>query len=498
MDNTVRKNILAHALRRSLEAYGLHALFTLVSTLYRGRRRTTTRTTATTWTEPVALVYRAVVGNPGNLRFAAAVGLYSAVFGVLRHELLAYIESKRPSPSSDTGRRHRWRPSANDEESKQSTHANDSQEMLSPNLKWVPTETLPALAASLMVIALYAGRNSSGTSTTTNGQKNQRHRQFELNPLRFSLDLVVRAVASYSSSLVLDSRNRELKTLMRRHGSTVFFVLGCHEIMYDWFYHPQVLPKLYREWISSLARIDERLLEVLRGFKEGSRAYGTHANDLEEYCRHRRMPPAWGDPGTGFIPCSVVHSEYGSSCTRNIVNRWAAGFASAMRLYMPLQFAAALVSAGIPNKWEDFARMLQNCSISSTRSSAFLASFIAIIWSSICTLRNLIHYDSSWGVVLGSFLCGFSILLERPARRSELSLYVIPRAIVSFLRRKTIQDLLLDIRGRCVLGAIASMLFAKVYLREQNAQKPCSSTLSTTARTALKWLLPAVAVRVYS
>ena len=80
---------------------------------------------------------------------------------------------------------------------------------------------------------------------------------------------------------------------------------------------------------------------------------------------------------------------------------------------------------------------LQHTLLSVLRSSSFLATFIATIWSCICTVRNATHQDTALGPLLGSFLCGFSIFLERKSRRGELALYTFPRALYSFCYRWT-------------------------------------------------------------
>jgi hypothetical protein len=68
---------------------------------------------------------------------------------------------------------------------------------------------------------------------------------------------------------------------------------------------------------------------------------------------------------------------------------------------------------------------------SSFRSSTFLGLFISIIWSNICLVRQIRYNDGPLGPWLGSSMAGLAILVERKARRAELLLYVIPRALWS-------------------------------------------------------------------
>jgi len=43
--------------------------------------------------------------------------------------------------------------------------------------------------------------------------------------------------------------------------------------------------------------------------------------------------------------------------------------------------------------------------------------------------------DNIYGPLLGAFMCGFSVLIEKPHRRAEMALYVLPRALYSMWSR---------------------------------------------------------------
>lgn len=73
--------------------------------------------------------------------------------------------------------------------------------------------------------------------------------------------------------------------------------------------------------------------------------------------------------------------------------------------------------------------------LATLRSASFLATFIASVWAGVCMTRQLFQTDIPQGPLLGGFLAGWSILLERKSRRGELALYVLPRAIWSVMHR---------------------------------------------------------------
>lgn len=45
---------------------------------------------------------------------------------------------------------------------------------------------------------------------------------------------------------------------------------ACFPIMFCWFYYPEALPKVYRQWITVFADMDTTLLLALRGIYDGT------------------------------------------------------------------------------------------------------------------------------------------------------------------------------------------------------------------------------------
>jgi len=94
---------------------------------------------------------------------------------------------------------------------------------------------------------------------------------------------------------------------------------------------------------------------------------------------------------------------------------------------------------------------LVNNLLASSRSAAFLGVFVSSIYTAVCLVRNQLQNETIYGPLLGSFLCGFSLLIEKKvllhsllpffffsltvptlqSRRMELALYCVPRALYS-------------------------------------------------------------------
>lgn len=79
------------------------------------------------------------------------------------------------------------------------------------------------------------------------------------------------------------------------------------------------------------------------------------------------------------------------------------------------------------------------------RSATFLSVFVASYWFAVCFTRSLVlakylpfvshdFWDGPSGCMLaGSLVCGSSIWIENGKRRGEMALYVLPKALRTYL-----------------------------------------------------------------
>ncbi|KAG0043506.1 hypothetical protein BGZ83_011328 [Gryganskiella cystojenkinii] len=271
----------------------------------------------------------------------------------------------------------------------------------------------------------------------------------------YSLFAVVRALDVFGHVAVKKSWG---PSWLGSYGAVAVFVLSCTEIMFSWLYAPERLPGPYAFWITRMGRMDKRLLETLRGIKTDTIQFTKPnspavSNLLIGLCEDAGLDPKMGNfELRRRIPCEVVHQGITKSCEVHAGYRWAQGFAVSTGIYLPVHLLPALLS---PKAFLDRLRENPVATVSSTllataRSSAFLATYIALIWYGICTWRSKVmpltmkvtgkRYTSNvidhiYGPLLGSFLCGFSVLIEKPHRRAEMALYVLPRAMYSMWSR---------------------------------------------------------------
>lgn len=279
-------------------------------------------------------------------------------------------------------------------------------------------------------------------------------RRVQSPTLDLTLFLFVRGTDTLLRFLYSRSRSRSspstsgggaLMRLLASHGDTLVFWLACWKIMWSFFYAPHVLPPGYSKWIMQLARLDPRLLQLLRFARSGRYVYGRDADaEVARVCEG--IAKANGRPLASVHPlharridCALVHGRVGrGTCEQNAVKRWVRAFVDSLVIYLPVHAIPQLLfnlSRVLARPSSSLARIL----LAASRSSAFLATFVASIYASVCLVRTRLPQlvssvpqqplDSGLCVMLGCAVCGFSVLIENKRRRREMALYVAPRAL---------------------------------------------------------------------
>ncbi|KAH9824967.1 hypothetical protein DFH28DRAFT_878051 [Melampsora americana] len=260
-----------------------------------------------------------------------------------------------------------------------------------------------------------------------------------------ALDTIIQFIyASYSSPYL---------ALLKRCSDIILFQLSCWRIMWCWFYKPQRLPYTYVKWITALAEMDYRLLRLIRLGKAGKFHYGKKplSYDVSEMGRaiasDMGLEPMLGDPQfIDKLSCEIVHGKLGASdsCLVNSGRRWMKAWRRGMGIYLPVFTVPAILFNR--EKWINSpVKTLSHILIGSSRSAAFLSTFVALTWSGVCmgrstaahALLNLLssspvsttYMDSNFAPQIGSFLAGWSIMIENKKRRGEMALYVAMRAL---------------------------------------------------------------------
>ncbi|KAK8174332.1 integral membrane protein [Phyllosticta citrichinensis] len=278
---------------------------------------------------------------------------------------------------------------------------------------------------------------------------------------------------------VVAKRRHTAARIVANSSNTVLFVLSCYIIMRAWFYAPNRLPRSYNRWISSAAQLDPRLLLALRHARYGHFRYGIETGIgplLGTMCRDYGLPYEWGNPAKTIpIPCELVHQGVGPSCEHHFAHRFAKAWLFAAKMYVPLQLLmwaqrfAISARHGTAVKADALVKALRE----GARSSAFLAAFISLFYYGVCLGRTRLGprvfssktvtpqmWDGGLAVSVGAWLCGWSVLLEKPHRRTEFAFFVLPRALAVVLPRRYERKYLGRERLAFVLSAAVIMTAA--------------------------------------
>ncbi|OAV86995.1 hypothetical protein PTTG_03707 [Puccinia triticina 1-1 BBBD Race 1] len=293
--------------------------------------------------------------------------------------------------------------------------------------------------------------------------------------LDFTLFFTVRALDTLCRSLFAHFSPAWL-AFLSRCSDTILFQLCCWRIMWCWFYTPWRLPMSYVKWITTLAEMDPRLLQLIRLAKDHKFVYRSPAQSDQilqlgrEIATHMGRPPEDGDPlFIDKLSCRIVHGTLGNSesCTVNVLRRFFRAWKTSLGIYLPVFTVPVLLFQRqklLKAPMRTGARILLN----SSRSAGFLSSFVGLTWAGVCIgrsngtqrLLNMVIGSAGKGEItatdmdgrvapqLGSLLAGLSILVENKKRRGEMALYVATRALCAtvdeilprWLRRRIIAN----------------------------------------------------------
>lgn len=259
--------------------------------------------------------------------------------------------------------------------------------------------------------------------------------------LDWTLILITRAmdtIITSGFSKLAKPNSRVLKQL-DQFGDVLMFMVSCFIIMETWFYEPEKLPPDYKNWIDKASGTDPEIVEGLNYLKNNQLNYkveddgGIHGDHFEEYCIKHHRHPSFGNPTkVNKLPCEIFHQFKTESCIKHTMIRFWLQFKFAFKAYFGIN---AFVFIFVKKFRTNPIKLI----IKTIRSASFLGTFSAIQWGLFCFVRNnhpnwfSQRFWDVWALKVGSALSGTSILLEYPNRRDELSMFVTPKALATFV-----------------------------------------------------------------
>ncbi|KAH9321475.1 hypothetical protein KI387_016114 [Taxus chinensis] len=232
-----------------------------------------------------------------------------------------------------------------------------------------------------------------------------------------------------------------------RHGDSLLFAISSAQVMYSFIMRPETLPKAYQDFIAKTGPI---ALPVYRAVRESCRGGPIDLVALSAYLSSRMgFQSLKLDPHAPIIPCSIIHPDT-ASCLAHNANATYSTFRKTFPLYFSLTFVPFVI-LHLQKFMESPMRTCWNATKGAVRSTSFLSAFVGLFQAVICLQRKVVTRDHKLIYWFAGCIAALSVLLEKKGRRSELSLYVLPRAADSFWYILVNRHLLPDIKNAEVL-----------------------------------------------
>ncbi|KAF1780686.1 P-loop containing nucleoside triphosphate hydrolase [Phytophthora cactorum] len=250
-----------------------------------------------------------------------------------------------------------------------------------------------------------------------------------------------RSLALYALTRALQCGYNTAKRQQRWHfwgsdwqyGDALLFALSSAQVMYAYVMRPATLPSEYFRFIQRTGPVE---LETLELVQQVNRSVPVSAATLQKLIN--RKP---GIPKDFPLPTDMCLADFCMQMLTRVVIHF--------KRFLRAPF-----------------RTLARSTLNATRSNCFLASFVTLYLSLVCMHRRLVSKDHRFIYYLAGLGASPTILLEPKSRRSELALYVLPRALDSLA-------MILHDRGVCSgfkYGEVA--LFSASMSHEMESMSP--------------------------
>ncbi|KAI7906884.1 uncharacterized protein BX663DRAFT_426074 [Cokeromyces recurvatus] len=244
-------------------------------------------------------------------------------------------------------------------------------------------------------------------------------------------------------SILFEKKERRIdisQQLLVRNGDALLFALTCGQVLYAYTMRPETLPPDFYSFMIKAARCPKGSIQLnaktIRGIPITSEEALEVVKKLHptqhaiDYVKRMKT-------NTDPVACEIIH-PWVIGCHATALDRFTKVFKSFLPIYGTLHFVPMLLLRAKHFK-RDPVTMLSKTTIATLKSGAFMATFVTLYQYYICLHRQLLktgligQWNSKYIYYAAGVLCSYpAIFLEDKKRRSELALYVLPKAIQSF------------------------------------------------------------------
>ncbi len=221
---------------------------------------------------------------------------------------------------------------------------------------------------------------------------------------------------------------------------TAIFAISSGQLVYSFCMQPNALDREYQSFLTRVTRLSPVVIQTIRCHLH-DRFLNFHQLEATlEKCGATIPMEVSLKSSPAMIGCDIIHPEE-MSCSMRIIKIWPYIFKLMFPVYASLHTVPPLVFLSKRVIKEPLG-FLSTCLKNSIRSSSFMATYIILFQTLLCGHRELfrrgwIHRDHRSFYWLFGFLSSASVLLEKESRRTELTLYLLPKALVALLRMST-------------------------------------------------------------
>ncbi|KAF9907226.1 hypothetical protein EC991_011216 [Linnemannia zychae] len=266
-----------------------------------------------------------------------------------------------------------------------------------------------------------------------------------------------------------------------RHGDAFLFAIGSAQVMYAYTMHPDTIPKEFFNFMVKTARVPAEALAFNR-----ARVRGFPLDLKEVRAMVDRFNPtaltlqtvANMSETVDALPCAALH-PWVDSCRATNIDRFMGVTKTIFPVYATLNFVP-LVVLRMKRLLKDPVNVLSKTTFNTLRSSVFLAVFVSLYQTQICTHRNLLN--AGWSFLgnskylywlFGLVCAGSAIMVEQESRRAELAFYVLPKAADSLYRILYRKNWVKGVKHWEVMTfSFAMSLVMSFYQREEQVLSP--------------------------
>ncbi|CAG8445452.1 7545_t:CDS:2 [Diversispora eburnea] len=224
------------------------------------------------------------------------------------------------------------------------------------------------------------------------------------------------------------------------HIDSIMFILATGQVMYAYTIQPTTIPPDFLNFMIKTARVPQETLELNLNIVQGNPLKIEDAlKILDKYkgTKHAYEVVSKLPPFPTVIPCEIIHPQF-DSCLVTDMERFYQAFKRILPVYATLNFVP-MIAFKFNQFFKNPIPLLRKSTLNTIRSSTFLATFVSSYLTQICVHRNLVK---SFGLKLNTkyiywmtgLISSLAILIEHKSRRSDLALYVVPKAAESLYK----------------------------------------------------------------